>query len=83
MTDLSATRTVTAIFDGQVLCPDDLLDLEPNVRYVITIAPQPETATRGDAWDVLEQMSGTIEAPPDWAAEHDHYLYGAPKRPDA
>lgn len=33
-----------------------------------------------DAWDVIESLIGTVEAPPDWASEHDHYLYGTPKR---
>ncbi len=25
----------------------------------------------GDAWDVLASLTGTIEAPDDWSAEHD------------
>ncbi len=32
------------------------------------------------AWDVLDGLTGSIAAPPDWAEEHDHYLYGTPKR---
>jgi hypothetical protein len=75
----ATTRTLTAVFDGQVLRPDAPLDLEPNARYVITIAPEPELHANGDAWDLLDQVTGTINAPSDWAAEHDHYLYGAPK----
>jgi hypothetical protein len=31
------------------------------------------------AWDVLEALAGTVEAPSDWSSEHDHYLYGSPK----
>jgi|GEM_PF-1798617 len=31
-------------------------------------------------WDSLESMTGRIEAPRDWSAEHDHYLYGVPRR---
>ena len=34
----------------------------------------------GDAWDVLKRLAGTVEAPADWSLEHDHYLYGTPKR---
>ena len=30
-------KTVTAIFDGEVLRPDEPLDLEPNTRVRITI----------------------------------------------
>ncbi|PSF37780.1 hypothetical protein C7H19_08875 [Aphanothece hegewaldii CCALA 016] len=33
-----------------------------------------------DAWDILENLAGTVDAPPDWSSEHDHYLYGTPKR---
>jgi hypothetical protein len=35
-----------------------------------------------DALSVLEGLIGSVEAPADWAAEHDHYLYGSPKRAD-
>jgi hypothetical protein len=35
-----------------------------------------------DALSVLESMIGTVEGPPDWAAEHDHYIHGTPKRSD-
>lgn len=34
----------------------------------------------GDALRVLEELIGTVEGPPDWAAEHDHYIHGTPKR---
>jgi len=33
-----------------------------------------------NAWDVLESMMGTVEAPPHWSINHDHYLYGTAKR---
>ena len=33
-------------------------------------------------WELLERDAGSIVAPPDWASEHDHYLYGTPKRGD-
>ncbi|AFZ57230.1 hypothetical protein ACOWPH_02700 [Anabaena sp. PCC 7938] len=33
----------------------------------------------GNAWDVLEALTGTIEAPSDWSSQHDHYLYGTSK----
>jgi hypothetical protein len=35
-----------------------------------------------DALAMLEKLIGTVEAPSDWAAEHDHYLYGTPERDD-
>lgn len=33
-------------------------------------------------WELLEKNAGSIVGPPDWATEHDHYLYGTPKRGD-
>jgi len=29
-----------------------------------------------DAFDVLDRLTGSVEAPYDWAANHDYYLYG-------
>ena len=60
------TKKVTVVFDGSVLRPDAPLDLTPNTRYVIVIQELISAAVEGDAWDVLEAMTGTIEAPPDW-----------------
>ena len=45
--------------------------------------PIPPGEPGGDAWDLLGSLTGAVSAPADWAAEHDHYLYGAPKRSDA
>ena len=72
-------RTLTVVFDGQVLRPLLPTDLEPNRSYVVTVHIAEPAASAGDAWDVLEEHAGSVEAPPDWASEHDHYLYGSPK----
>ena len=74
------SKTLTAIFDGDVLRPDSPLDLKPNTRYVITIQSVDMPVAQENAWDVLEAMTGTVEAPSDWSSEHDHYLYGTSKR---
>lgn len=74
------SKTLTAVFDGDVLRPDSPLNLEPNTRYVITIQSVEQPVAQENAWDVLEAMTGTVEAPSDWSSEHDHYLYGTPKR---
>lgn len=73
-------KTLTAIFDGQVLRPDSPVDLTPNVRYQLTIEGEVREMGEGSAWDILEGLIGTVQGPEDWAAEHDHYLYGTPKR---
>lgn len=72
------SKVVKVTFDGQTLRPEAPLDLEPNTQYIVTI--EPLRVAEGNAWDVLEAATGTIDAPDDWAAEHDYYLYGTPKR---
>jgi hypothetical protein len=53
------------------------------VEVILRAEPsEEEPAAHGDALGVLENLIGTVEAPVDWAAEHDHYLYGTPKRAD-
>ncbi|MCW5853853.1 MAG: antitoxin family protein [Anaerolineae bacterium] len=75
-------KTVSAIFEEGVLRPESPVDLEPNKRYILTIQDEPKSDS-ADVWDILARLSGTVEAPPDWASEHDHYLYGMPRRNDA
>jgi hypothetical protein len=36
-----------------------------------------------NAWDILESLTGTIEASANWSAKHDHCLYGTPKHQEA
>ncbi|MEY2985709.1 MAG: hypothetical protein RLZZ568_2326 [Cyanobacteriota bacterium] len=72
------SKKLTAVFDGNVFHPETPLELEANARYVLTI----EAEQKKNIWDLLEPMIGTIEAPSDWAGEHDHYLHGTPKRTD-
>jgi hypothetical protein len=52
--------------------------VEVTLRAEPSIEEQPTLPS--DALAVLEKLIGTIEAPSDWAAEHDHYLYGTPRR---
>ena len=74
-------KTLTATFDGQALWPELPLDLEMNGRYVILVEPVPaDSSDEGSVWDLLETLAGTVDAPRDWAVEHDHYLYGSPRR---
>jgi AF2212-like len=74
-------KTITAVYDGESLKPLEPIDLERDHHYAVRIeeVPQQEVAG-GDAWAVLSSLVGTVDAPSDWAEEHDHYLYGTPKR---
>jgi len=73
------TRTVNTIYDGSVLRPLEAVELTANHRYVITIEDDVSPATVHAAWAVLESLAGSVVAPSDWSAEHDHYLSGSPK----
>lgn len=70
-------------FDGKVFVPDEPVDLPRNQAVILHVEVAPAQAGNGragDAWDVLSANEGSVEAPADWSAEHDHYLYGTPKR---
>ena len=74
------TKTITAVFDGEVFRPTGPVDLKPNVRYQLTVDREAGATDSPTAWDVLAPIVGAVEGPEDWAAEHDHYIYGTPRR---
>ena len=73
-------HSITATFDGSVLRPDSPPGLMPNARYLLPVELVDAAEDSRDAWDALSDLSGTVNAPEDWSREHDHYLYGVPKR---
>lgn len=74
------SKTISVIYDGESLRPSGPLNLERNRPYLVTIEDVPQAPGPGDAWSELDTLVGTVDAPPDWAKEHDHYLYGSAKR---
>ena len=74
----------SAHFDGQNICPDEPVSLPENVPLRITVdaaaTPAPHGGGSLDLFDRLEAEAGLIDGPVDWAAEHDHYLYGGLRR---
>lgn len=58
-------------------------ELQQQVLTFVVALQQRHQPHEENAWDVLEAMTGTVEAPPDWSTEHDHYLYGTPKRQES
>ena len=78
---MTRTKTLHAVFDGKVLKPEEgAVDLERDVRYLVAIEREEAIIGKQSLWDVLSEFSGMVEGPKDWAEEHDHYLYGIPKR---
>lgn len=73
------THTIEATFDGAIFRPDTPPALVQGTRYrlIVEALPSPDAE---DVWSLLAASAGSIDAPPDWADEHDHYLYGSAKR---
>lgn len=68
------TKTLEALFDGEVLRPDKPLQLEPNTRVRITIEA---AATKGKQESFLRTArSLNVEGPPGWSERIEEYLYG-------
>jgi hypothetical protein len=76
-----------AHFDGERLLPNEPVDLPVDKPLRVTVE---EVATPydgpplnlADFFGAIETECGLIEGPEDLATQHDHYLYGAPKRSD-
>jgi hypothetical protein len=75
MNDLVITKVIEEMND----LPDNL---QQQVLEFVSALRQQHLESSDNAWDILESLTGTVEAPADWSAEHDHYLYGTPKRQD-
>ena len=73
-------KNLTVLFDGEVVRPASPVDLKPDTRYEITVRDMPSPPKKASVWEVLDKYTGSIEGPGDWSIEHDHYLYGTPKR---
>lgn len=71
------TRSITAHYDGKVLVPDEAVELPVGrpLRVRIEVA---EASPRFA--DLLTLAADLPDAPSDLAEQHDHYLYGTPKR---
>ncbi len=77
------SQTFYATFDGRVLTPEGNLKLDPNKRYLVKIEAQslPKQQKKRKK-NVLQKISARAKdlGVSDLAEQHDHYLYGTPKR---
>ena len=72
--------TVKAHFDGKVIVPDEPLDLRPNQALIVQIEPiEGEKEESALAW-IAANAGDSDTLPTDLADQHDHYLYGRPKK---
>jgi hypothetical protein len=74
-------RTLMVVFDGEVFRPTEPVDLPANTAYHVTIeeAPAAEHEEEPPLMKYL-RMAQTLDLPEDFAEQHDHELYGTPKR---
>ncbi|MEK7676818.1 MAG: hypothetical protein AAB676_13380 [Verrucomicrobiota bacterium] len=80
--------TLTAHFDGKVLIPDEPVNLPVDCALEVRVQPlKKRVELSGEdrplmkLVKLLEELPDNPDAPTDGAAQHDHYLYGLPKRP--
>lgn len=78
-------KTLKVHYDGSVLVPDEPVDLPLNRPLELSVVSM-ETPSGVPA--ALEKLAALAKNRPDragkrtdLAAQHDHYLYGTPKRP--
>ena len=75
--------TVEAVYENGVLKPIQPLPLREHEKVNVTVEP-----ARPPIWEQIIALTADIppeeldKPPVDGAAQLDHYLYGAPKRPE-
>ncbi|MGD9893973.1 MAG: hypothetical protein AB7R89_10005 [Dehalococcoidia bacterium] len=75
-------RTITVIFDGEVLRPQEPVELERDIPYSVTIH---ELGNNDQSTQEPGMLDGILALAQDLGVEDlseqlDHYLYGTPKR---
>lgn len=80
--------TVKVRFDGHAFVPEQPIDLPVGTigEIVVVEGVNRGTSTKKPLLDLLEivdrdESASDVCLPDDLASQHDHYLYGTPKRP--
>lgn len=77
------TKALIAHFDGKVFVPDEPVEVPVGCKVALTLEPLEEKeALTGLARlaAMAKDLPEDPDDPVDGAAQHDHYLYGTPKR---
>jgi hypothetical protein len=72
------TKSINAHFDGRVIVPDEPVELP--VGQSLRVYLELPNGSSARFADLLQFEADLPDAPSDLAAQHDHYLYGSPKR---
>jgi hypothetical protein len=74
---------INAYYDGRVIVPDEPVDRPPNQALIVRIEAKnvddPPARESALAW-LVANASDRTDVPSDLSHQHDHYLYGTPKR---
>ncbi len=68
-----------AYFDGKVVVPEEPVDLQPGERLIVKVERVPAEPSSLE-WMAKNAISDP-SLPTDGSYQHDHYLYGTPKKP--
>ena len=75
--------SIQAHFDGKLIVPHDPVDLPRDQALIVRTEPVPESVPAGEEscldW-LAEHSVDSTAVPTDLSFQHDHYLYGSPKR---
>jgi predicted DNA-binding antitoxin AbrB/MazE fold protein len=69
------SRTIEAIFDGEVLRPQEPLELQPNTIVRITIEDSAIVESNSKSF-LQTARSLNLDGPSDWSEKIEDYLYG-------
>jgi predicted DNA-binding antitoxin AbrB/MazE fold protein len=67
-------KTITAVYDGEVLRPEEPLALQPNTRVRVTIERHAGVSRNTKSF-LSTARSLNLEGPSDWSERIDDYLY--------
>lgn len=68
------TQTLEAVYDGEVLCPQEPLELEPNTRVRIVVESLPQNGEEEPVSFLRLAPKLNLQGPPDWSQNVDKYL---------
>jgi hypothetical protein len=72
------TKSIYAHFDGSNIVPDEPLQLPAGQRLRVILELEEKQTARFA--DILDCAADLPDVPADLAHQHDHYLYGTPKK---
>jgi hypothetical protein len=71
------TKTLRAIFDGNVLRPEGSVDLQPNTWYVVTIECEEGEKAEEETYPLTQLLTlATDMGVTDLSTHHDWYAHG-------